>query len=264
MKKCFSIKALALVLVLATAFGVSASAIEGEPVAQAAIDICVGQIVSVRQLAQDAGYAWPSIPYTGVHVSCDGAVTDEKHGNDWHVIYGARAGQGSASVYVSGAEFVVDFNVTAAVNPLVYELRVSNEERFTLDALLAGAGYTADDVARYAYWDNKTSGTAGILFSSSPRSFSTNNNGTGASQILLNMNDGRVILINVSVEYNNSFGRKLLGFFELLFYPVLALLTPIYNLLVLAQPLQFLSSWFHGFSEFFRPTFYDITPVFSF
>jgi len=163
MKKRFAGKALAFVLVLVFAFSVFASAIEGEPVAQAAIDITVGEIVYVRQLVEDMGYTWPGNPRQGVRISHSGAVNVVNE--DYWTIYGEKSGQGSVTITVTGKEpFVVGFNVTAAANPLVREMSVTSSERFTITQLLENMGYVSDDIERSTHWINKTSQNMDILY----------------------------------------------------------------------------------------------------
>jgi len=94
-------------------------------------------------------------------------------------------------------------------------MRVALEEDFSIEPLLAGMGYSPDDLAHRAYWDNKvfTSQGVGVLWgiSSVPMKYYTNDNGNGRSQILLNMKDGQIILINVTTTY--SFAELLSWFF---------------------------------------------------
>ena len=260
MKKHFASKALASVLVLLMAFGVTASAIDGDP-PPAALDICVGQIVSIRQLVEDAGYSWPGTPYVNVQAASSGAVNCVKHGNDWHVLYGTAVGQGSVTVTLPGTQSLsVSFHVSAASDPVVMEASMTSTASLSPAALLADAGYTPADIDKLAYWDNKSTGgeRLEILYG-----FSTHGNGTGKSQILLNMKDGRVILINVTIE--DPPRDKWSEIREILVNPIMILFHPLFWPLILVSPIFVPVMWIMGFIGMATPTkYYDVTPVLAF
>ena len=198
MKNLF--KALALVLALTMAFGVTAFADTGD--APASIDITVGEIYSLEQLVTALGGAYKTpIGNTNVYkVTCTGAVRCSNE------IYGASVGRGSVEIdFHEGPNLSYsNFNVIAASHPIVKTMTVPSEGEFTLDQPLAGLGYTPEEIARCAYWDNcGINGLVGhvkILYRWNSGVFHTNDNGSGESQILLNMKDGQIILFNVTIK----------------------------------------------------------------
>ena len=233
MKKHFAIKALALVLTLLMVFGVMVSAIEDEPGTQSdAIDITVGEIIPVRQLVEDRGYEYTIDYNRNVHkVECSGAVRsasgdpyfDDGYYIDGECVYGAQVGQGSVTIYFfnSTPPLVVGFNVTAAAHkPIEKKISILMEDHFSIEPLLAEAGYISGDVVHYAFWDvfnvNGLSYPVEILSDCgifTPPEFASHHNGTGESQILLNMKDGQNILIRVTVK--DSF---VLSLWDICFY----------------------------------------------
>jgi hypothetical protein len=275
MKKHSASKALAFVLVLLMAFGVTASAIDGDPppTPPASIDITVGQIVDVRRLAEDRGYTWPSVPYTSVQTTSSGAVNCVKHGNDWHVLYGTNVGQGSVTITVAGFEpFTVNFNVTAASNPVTIEVSMGSKDNLSLESMMAERGYTPEDVARHAYWDNfSVNGLVahvGLLYDRGrtgyPYLFETNGNGRGQSQILYNMADGQVILVNVTIGSPppKDLWRDIR---DVLGTPFIALLTPFGLPFIVVAPLFILYFWIVGFINLGKPAKqHQVTPVLTF
>jgi len=284
MKKHSAIKILAFVLALLMAFGVTASAVDGEdgpePAAPTAINITVGQIVSIRQLVEDMGYAYYAdgdYKYTTVYrVECSGAINSEEDLYDAGIddsenddnrrwfIYGTRAGQGAAAICLTGIQpFVVHFNITAASKPIVKNVSILGLDNLFTEPLLAKEGYTPDDIAYRAYWDvfcvNGLVGPVGILYGyPSPVYFDTGFNGMGESQILYNMEDGQVILINVTIK-DSLINR--LDRFELLYFSYQSTVNFPWNILVLLfAPVDWVMNWFY---RLFSPT-HQVTPFLTF
>ena len=267
MKNLFKI--LALVLALTMAFGVAAFADTGD--APASLDITVGEIVSVKQLVEDAGYAWPSIPYTDVRAEITGGVCGvQKNNGDGYILYGAKAGQGSVKITVIGKQpFTVNLNVTAAVNPVTKEVSMGSDAGLSLEPMLAELGYTPQDIARRDYWDNfSVNGLVGhvtLLYGGSayPHRFSTHSNGYGHSQILFNMKDGQIILVNVTIGGPPKDPWSRIG--EVLGAPFVALFTPFGWPFLIIAPLFILYYWITGFINLATPAKqHQVTPVLTF
>lgn len=232
MKKRFLFRTLAFILALALPFSVSAAATEGGGT-DAAVNITVGEILPVKQLLESMGYDY-YVDYerTVYSVTCSGAVRSAKNEgtrddlgrySGTECVYGTQAGQGTATITFRDdtPPLEIKFNVTAFTsNPLIKEISVLMEDRFSIEPLLKDAGYASDDVVHYAYWDvtNHNGLTFPVEILSNcgiftPPEFESNHNGSGEGQILLNMKDGQVILINVTVK--RSFA---LGLWELYHY----------------------------------------------
>jgi len=200
MKKHFAVKTLASVLALLMAFGVFAFAEEDGP--PLTFDITVGEIFSIGQLLEEMGYNLSHV----WKIYCSGAVYNSI--DDWdRDIYGTAVGQGIATITfrMYGMEsFDISFNVTAASNPIVKEMKAPLDGYFSIEPLLAEIGYAPEDVDRYIYWVTEVYGSVyhgQMIFDSSATRYSTCGNDNSKNQILLNMKDGQVILINVNVTY---------------------------------------------------------------
>jgi hypothetical protein len=265
MKKRSAIKALAFVLVLLTAFGVTASAIEGDPppTPPTEINITVGQIYPLKQLVEAFGYTYNTGVNVVSSVKCSGAVNAAEDGGIWS-IYGTAAGQGSVTINFRDRtpKIVFDgFHVTAAANPLVREMSVTTNEHFSIAPLLADLGYTPEDIERSTNWDIKISAwdwdadaakTMPILYGGGA-SYQTPGNGRGVSQILLNMKDGQVILINLKVG-DKHFSWSGLG--AALLEPLVSFLTPFGWFLIPLSPVLLPVWWIDALVRLFSPEKY--------
>ncbi|MCL1952270.1 MAG: hypothetical protein FWF60_05520 [Oscillospiraceae bacterium] len=272
MKKHFASKALASVLVLLMAFGVTASAIDGDtpPAPPASIDITVGQIYPMEQLVEELGGSYKTaLGNRNVRgFTCSGAIRCSHFDPPVSCgVYGARVGQGSITIdFFEGPSLSYSgFHVTAASNPVVKEAGMATKDSLSLLPLLEEMGYTADDIAQAAHWDVKVEMKLTVLYGGR-YSYQTHGNGGAYSQILLNMTDGQIILVNVKIanpkeswsEFWSGFGKKMLVPFAFFMHPMGWLFIPVAPVIILFQ-------WILWLIEPLIPTKYiDVTPALAF
>jgi len=240
MKKNFIAKPLALLLALALAFALALPAFAEDTIIEApVVNLSVGEIVTGRQLVESMGYT-----YRDDRVArCSGAVRLNFYGmnpNCW-LLYGANVGQGTATLNVeAGTQIVFTFNVTAASNPLVREVSAESGKNIPIAPTLTAAGYTLVDVDKYAFWTTKIATNTGssTLLRGSLDGFYTDEY-TGEGQILLNMRDGKIILINVTItEASGSWLQEVGSFLIFPFLgPVLAIVAPAFMWPMIFAPL---------------------------
>ena len=264
MKKSHVLKTLAFLLTLLMAFGVSVSAAPGEALTtQAApIEIQVGELISCQELL-DSSYAGYIVLWAqGAGV---GVCTLNYHGTVG--VYGMQAGPATATLTIRSADgtdtqqVAVEFNVVAAVDPLVKALTVAPHSQIPVTTLLAGTGYTLADVANYAKWDTlvRKSGSSVLVYG--PLDGLYIEDGTGESQVLLNMTDGKIVLVNITVaEEAQGLWDQLTGmgawFIAPFFLPVLAIAAPAFAWPLIFAPLLAPVFWVIGIVSLFLPNLF--------
>ena len=174
-----------------TMFGILASAQAGEPPEVISFgEIQVGEIVTFPQMraaADDAGFDWPASSVARGGITASGVV--RAHGSVT-MIFGTAVGQGEVTVrFMDGTQVVFEFTVVPAqTTPIV--LNVTTRQRGWTGAsppvwedALDELGYNRSDVARATTpWIVRERGRGGNSF----------------GQQVLNMNDGQIILVNVT------------------------------------------------------------------
>ena len=260
------LKALALVLALTLAFGVTAFADTGD--APASIDITVGEIYPLQKLVEELGGSYK----TGMgnrnvrSVACTGAVRCSDHTwPDSTGVYGVRVGQGTIRIDFFEGESLSfgGFNVTAASNPVVKQASMSSSGSLSLLPMLEELGYAAGDIALAVHWDIKTElKNMTVLYGSGSYRYATHGNGEAHSQILLNMADGQIILVNLKIERaketRDDFWQKMISPIGFFMHPMGWLLIPVAPIIILAQ-------WILWLIDPLIPTkYYDVTPALAF
>ena len=235
MKKFIAV--LLAVTTLLCGFGLAAPVFAGEGDVTPApepivVDICVGQIYPVRKLVEDMGleYVDDTLSSTVSRIERSGGVelfTDwGEHVKNIYYVYGTAVGQGTVTLTFrdrAQPQAVFTFNVTAAVDPVVKEVCVQSNAASLLSNLkgegsavipvvqtLAELGYTLDDVAYAAYWNPKGYYYDGSMHEATDGKFpdlKISYDSVGMAQVLMNMKDGKMILINVNItaDQNKSF-----------------------------------------------------------
>ena len=103
--------------------------------------------------------------------------------------------------------YVLEFTISANPDAITAALTVQANHNIPVDAELTKFGYTLNDMKAWRCWDTKVmKGKSGNIHRSDEPQFTSNVRGEG--QILLNMNDGKVILLNITVE------KEKLSFFQ--------------------------------------------------
>jgi|GEM_PF-3701219 len=148
----------------------------------------VGEIFSFAQLKALTGIS----PETALYfVSSDGAIG--------RMSIAEKAGPGTVryKTFDNSKHFVFEFDVAANPDAVTLEIAAKENQDLPIDEILTAQGYTRSDIRELRSWDTKIlkyqSVTAHVI-----NNFSAETHGEG--QILLNMNDGQVILLNVTVE----------------------------------------------------------------
>jgi len=181
--KNYATKALALFFVLLMAFAVPASA-AAEPQSVEPIEIRQYEIVTRKRLLADTGYSSNDVRSS----TCEGAIGDISYSS----FYGKETGAGSVVLLMKDdAQLAFQFDVVDTPDLLVKDITLDYNRNIPLEKLLEGTGYTADDISVYSINP--------ILGSNSPGLYTYK---LGQCQTIYNMNDGQIILFNVTVtEY---------------------------------------------------------------
>ena len=180
-------------------------------------EIQVGQMVSVFDMWNriDFDDEFGGMSSSTLTVSGDALrkATADQRGSPLGV-FGAKEGQGTATTTSwCNRQFVFHFTVVPNENVLVRNVSITTVQSVSIEEILTEFGYTFDGGERLAmldttfgdvegnfiFWDVLSSG--GWLLRVQDNQISTQNTvTTGKGQVLVNMNDGQVILINIIVE----------------------------------------------------------------
>ena len=266
-------KLIAIFLALTLTFTLSAPVFAGdEPDAPSSapvdIELTVGQLCPVRELVEgmELEYFDDVSRRTLSKLEVDGAVRLAVDNDYNRFVYGTAVGQGTLTLTFRDDEqlpVTFAFNVTSAVDPIVREIEVKSNlvNGFSVVPQLTELGYTLDDVEHYALWTVRSTGSGSTTVYgplSSPVIYGEN---IGLSQFLLNMKDGKIILLNVNLTLDRN--REIM---QILFLkPAIIFLIPFFWILIPVSPIIIIYQWIVDFSNLDKPVqYHDYTPALVF
>ena len=143
------------------------------------------------------------------------------------------------------------------------------EQYFSVAPVLADLGYTLADIDKCIYWETKMAENPGMRMmygSGSAGSFHLSFNSFGKCQILLNMEDGQIILVNLDIAAPPPNWMTVLNIITM---PLFYMLNPITGIVLLlgifTAPLSVLRMFISPYTWLFGlPWYYDVNPILVF